>query len=97
MTKELQAKIDRAVKLLQLVARDYDKPAEIAYSGGKDSDVILQLAKYAFLAGADWAQEQLIEKASQWLWQQVIDADLIEGSRNVELLLEQFKKAMKVK
>lgn len=36
-----------------------------------------------------------VEKACEWLWQQVIDADLIEGSKNVELLLNSFKKAMK--
>ena len=46
MRPELQKKIDFAIRLL----KEYDNPdnpIEIAYSGGKDSDVILQLAKEA--------------------------------------------------
>lgn len=46
MRHELQMKIDAAIRLL----RAYDnpvQPVEVAYSGGKDSDVILQLAKEA--------------------------------------------------
>ena len=45
MRAELEYKIKAAIKLLQ--AFDSDEPVEIAYSGGKDSDVILQLAKEA--------------------------------------------------
>lgn len=47
ITKELQAKIDRSIRLLQSVQKGYDGEIEVAYSGGKDSDVILQLAKEA--------------------------------------------------
>lgn len=47
MTEELQLKIDRAIRLLQSVQNGYDGEIELAYSGGKDSDVILQLAKEA--------------------------------------------------
>lgn len=45
ITENLQRKIDRAIRLLQSVQKRYDGEIEIAYSGGKDSDVILQLAK----------------------------------------------------
>ena len=45
MTKELQKKVDRAIRLLQSIPQDGD--IEISYSGGKDSDVILELAKMA--------------------------------------------------
>ena len=48
MTPELQKKIDFAIKLLQgaeAMAAKVDQPVEICYSGGKDSDVILELAK----------------------------------------------------
>lgn len=41
----LQDKIGRAIKLLQSIPQDGD--IELAYSGGKDSDVILALAKMA--------------------------------------------------
>lgn len=50
MTQELQKKIDRAVKLIQSaakIAEEHGQPLEIAYSGGKDSDVILELARMA--------------------------------------------------
>ncbi len=46
--KELQRKIDGSIRLLQAIRKSHpDDTIEIAYSGGKDSDVILQLAKEA--------------------------------------------------
>lgn len=45
VNEELQKKINRAVRLLKVTCGD--EVVEIAYSGGKDSDVILQLAKEA--------------------------------------------------
>ena len=45
MNKELKKKIKQAVKLLQVCYKAAGEPLEIAYSGGKDSDVILELAK----------------------------------------------------
>lgn len=47
ITEDLQKKIDRAIRLLQGIQNGYDGEIEVAYSGGKDSDVILQLAKEA--------------------------------------------------
>ena len=46
MRKELQKKVDFAIKLLQSIPTD-EGPIELSYSGGKDSDVILELAKMA--------------------------------------------------
>ena len=46
MTTQLQKKIDFAIKLLRSIPTD-NGPVEISYSGGKDSDVILELAKMA--------------------------------------------------
>ena len=46
MTDELQRKVDRAVKLIQQAGRD-GMEVEVAYSGGKDSDVILELTRMA--------------------------------------------------
>ena len=42
---ELKRKVDFAIKLLQSIPQD--GPIELSYSGGKDSDVILELAKMA--------------------------------------------------
>ena len=45
MNKELEKKVEQAVKLLQVCYKAAGEPLEIAYSGGKDSDVILELTK----------------------------------------------------
>ena len=45
MRKELQKKVDFAIKSLQSIPQDGD--IEVSYSGGKDSDVILELTKMA--------------------------------------------------
>ena len=45
MNKKLEKKVEQAVKLLQVCSKAAGEPLEIAYSGGKDSDVILELAK----------------------------------------------------
>lgn len=48
ITPELQNKIDRAIKLLRSVqAIAPEEVIQVSYSGGKDSDVILQLSKEA--------------------------------------------------
>lgn len=50
MNDWLQIKVDRAIKLLQAAekkAQSHGQPVEVSFSGGKDSDVILELAKMA--------------------------------------------------
>ena len=48
ISEELQRKIDGSIKLLRAVQKSRpNEIIEVAYSGGKDSDVILQLAKEA--------------------------------------------------
>ena len=51
MREELEKKVQRAIKLIQsaskIAAENGCPEIEVAYSGGKDSDVILELAKMA--------------------------------------------------
>lgn len=47
MTDDLQKKVNQAIRLLQAEAKGYDGEIELGYSGGKDSDVILHLARRA--------------------------------------------------
>lgn len=50
MREELQKKVERAIKLIQSagkMAKEHSQPLEVCYSGGKDSDVILELTKMA--------------------------------------------------
>lgn len=46
MNERLQKKVNSAIRLLRSIPTD-NGPVEISYSGGKDSDVILELAKMA--------------------------------------------------
>lgn len=46
MTEQLQKKVERAVRLIQTAGAD-GQTVEVAYSGGKDSDVILELTRMA--------------------------------------------------
>lgn len=45
MSEDLQKKVEQAIKLLQSVGNNGKRTLEVSYSGGKDSDVILELAK----------------------------------------------------
>lgn len=48
MEEKLRKKVDRAIKLIRSAgkaAKDHGQRLEVAYSGGKDSDVILELTK----------------------------------------------------
>lgn len=48
ISEQLQHKIDASIKLLRSIQAEHQSEViEVAYSGGKDSDVILQLAKEA--------------------------------------------------
>lgn len=47
MKQELKKKVESAVNLLQLIEPKDGSPVEVAYSGGKDSDVILELTRMA--------------------------------------------------
>lgn len=46
MTEQLQKKVDRAIKLIRSAGAD-GQVVEVSYSGGKDSDVILELTRMA--------------------------------------------------
>lgn len=46
MSEDLQKKVERAIKLIQAAAKGHES-IEVSYSGGKDSDVILELTKMA--------------------------------------------------
>lgn len=47
VNENLQKKIVQSIHLLEGIQKRYEGEIELAYSGGKDSDVILQLAKEA--------------------------------------------------
>lgn len=55
MTEGLSKKVKQAVRLLQ--SYKGTEPIEVCYSGGKDSDVILELAKMAGIRGGAGLQK----------------------------------------
>ena len=64
MTEELKKKVDRAIRLLQSIPTDKGD-IELSYSGGKDSDVILELAK---MAGVKVRVIKTIKISTYFLW-----------------------------
>ena len=46
---DLDKKVRQSVQLLESLRDNYDGVVELSYSGGKDSDIILELAKYVGL------------------------------------------------
>lgn len=50
LNEQLQKKVEQAIKLLKSIGGGNSEPVEVAYSGGKDSDVILQLVKESGIA-----------------------------------------------
>lgn len=47
MTDELSVKVDRALRLIRSATGNDCSVVEVSYSGGKDSDVILELTRMA--------------------------------------------------
>lgn len=47
MRQDLEKKVNRSIRLIKAFCGNAKGPVELAYSGGKDSDVILELSKMA--------------------------------------------------
>ena len=47
VSNQLQEKIKKSIRILRMMSNAYGEVMELGYSGGKDSDVILQLAREA--------------------------------------------------
>lgn len=90
MRKELQQKIDRAIRLLKTFSDAHDgKPLEIAYSGGKDSDVILQLAKEAKIPYRAIYKNTTIDPPGTIKHVQEMGAEIIRPKRTFFQLIKQ--------
>ena len=80
ISEELQRKIDGSIKLLRAVQNSrQNEIIEVAYSCGKDSDVILQLAKEAGINSEDDVMDMLSEIDREELY-----AKLTQGLEDVE-------------
>lgn len=90
MDKALQKKVDRAVRLLQSVARGYDGEIEVAYSGGKDSDVILELARMAGIKYRAIYHNTTIDPPGTIAHVRRMGAEIVQPQRRFFQLIEQM-------
>ena len=89
MRKELQKKVDFAIKLLQSIPND-EGPIELSYSGGKDSDVILELAKMAGIPYRAIYKNTTIDRAGTIAHCKEMGVEIIQPKKTFFQLLEEI-------
>ena len=93
MTEQLQKKVDRAIKLIQsaskIAAANGCKAIEVAYSGGKDSDVILELTKMAGVPYRAIYKNTTIDPAGTIKHAQDMGAEIIRPKKSFFELVRQ--------
>ena len=87
---DLQTKVRRAIRLLQSVADGYDGEIEVAYSGGKDSDVCLELAKMAGIRYRAIYKNTTIDPAGTIRHAEQAGAEIIRPERPFFKLIEEM-------
>lgn len=94
MTEQLQKKVDRAIKLIQSaskIAIENGCPEiEVAYSGGKDSDVILELTKMAGVPYRAIYKNTTIDPAGTIKHAQDMGAGIVRPKKNFIQLIAYY-------
>ena len=88
MKQELQKKVDRAIRLLQSIPQDGD--IEISYSSGKDSDVILELAKMAGIPYRAIYKNTTIDPAGSIAHAREMGAEVIRPKKTFFQLVQEY-------
>ncbi len=86
---EYEKKIQHAIKLLQSIPTD-DGPIEISYSTGKDSDVILELAKMAGIPFVAVYKNTTIDRPGSIQHAKEVGATIINPKNNMLQLIEKM-------
>lgn len=89
LNEQLQKKVSQSIKLLQSVQKRYDGEIEIAYSGGKDSDVILQLAKEAGIKYRAIYKNTTIDPPGTWGHVREMDVEILRAKTSFFHLVAQ--------
>lgn len=90
ISEELQRKIDGSIKLLRAVQKSRpNEIIEVAYSGGKDSDVILQLAKEAGINYEAIYKNTTIDPPGTIKHAQEIGATILQPKKTFRQLIEE--------
>ena len=89
LTMNYEDKIRHAIKLLQSIPTD-DGPIEISYSTGKDSDVILELAKMAGIPFVAVYKNTTIDRPGSIKHAREVGATIINPKKNMLQLIEKM-------
>ena len=88
MRKELQKKVDFAIKLLRSIPQDGD--IELSFSSGKDSDVILELAKMAGIPYRAIYKNTTIDPAGSIAHAKEMGAEVIRPKKSFFQLVSEY-------
>ena len=88
MRKELQKKVDFAIKLLRSIPQDGD--IELSFSSGKDSDVILELAKMAGIPYRAIYKNTTIDPAGSIAHAREMGAEVIRPKKTFFQLVSEY-------
>lgn len=88
MTDELQKKIDFAIKLLRSIPQDCE--VELAYSTGKDSDVILELAKMSGIKFTPIYKNTTIDRTGSIAHAKEVGAKILQPKKRFFELIQEF-------
>lgn len=89
LTMNYEDKIRHAIKLLQSIPTD-DGPIEISYSTGKDSDVILELAKMAGIPFVAVYKNTTIDRPGSIQHAKEVGATIINPKENMVHLIQRM-------
>lgn len=89
MTMDYETKIQHAIRLLQSIPTD-DGPIEISYSSGKDSDVILELAKMSGIPFVAIYKNTTIDRPGSIKHAREVGATIINPKANMLQLIRKM-------
>ena len=87
----LEIKVQRAIKLIQAagkIAESHGQPLEIAYSGGKDSDFILELAKMSGVKYRAIYKNTTIDPAGTIKHAKEMGAEILQPAQTFRQIME---------
>lgn len=88
MDDALSKKVERAIRLLQSIPTD-EGPVELSYSAGKDSDVILELAKMAGIKYRAIYKNTTIDPPSSIAHAREMGAEIVQPKKSFFQLIQE--------
>lgn len=92
MSEELEKKVQRAIRLIQAASKkatEVGQPVEVSYSGGKDSDVILELTRMANVPYKAIYKNTTIDPSGTIKHAKEVGAEIMQPKQTFRQLIEQ--------